>query len=121
MQSRYHCKAVQAAVAKYKVVADEAGISLTTLCVAWCAPVQDISFDIYILCFHNTTTSTWTSASFLAEISGSSPRKFIFFFHYLIKYFLDQSIQKIFYFILKTEALTWTLATPSATWEFELS
>ena len=43
------------------------------------------------------------SASFLAEISVSSPRKL--FILLSIKYFLDQSIQKIFYLLLKKEAL----------------
>ena len=44
------------------------------------------------------------SGSFLAEISVSSPQKLLF--HYLKKYFLDQSIQKTFYLILKKEALS---------------
>ena len=53
------------------------------------------------LCGQRTTCS----ASFLAELSVSSPRK-LFIFFYLKKKFLDQSIQKRFYFILKKEALT---------------
>ena len=44
------------------------------------------------------------SASFLDELSVGSPRKIIYFY-YLKIYFLDQSIQKIFYFILEKEAL----------------
>ena len=35
------------------------------------------------------------SAAFLADLLVRSPRKFIYF-HYLKKYFLDQSIQKYF-------------------------
>ena len=45
-----------------------------------------------------------TSASFLAEISFRAPCFFLNF-HYLEKSFLDQSIQKSLYLILKTEAL----------------
>ena len=44
------------------------------------------------------------SASFLAETLVRSPRKFVHF-RYLKNYFLDHSIQEIFYFILKKEAL----------------
>ena len=43
------------------------------------------------------------SASFLAELSVSSPRKLFIFI--ILKKNLDQSIQKIFYLILKKEAL----------------
>ena len=45
-----------------------------------------------------------SSASFLAEISVRSPRKSFIFITYK-KILLDQSIQKILYFILKKEAL----------------
>ena len=44
------------------------------------------------------------SASFLAELSVSSPRNYLFLLSKKI-FFLDQSIQKIFYLILKKEAL----------------
>ena len=44
--------------------------------------------------------ATGTSASFLAGLSVSSPRKIIYF-HYLKKSFLDQSIQKIVYLFWK--------------------
>ena len=49
---------------------------------------------------------TWTSASFLSELSVRSPWKLIVFVIY--KKNLDQSIQKILCFILKTEELTHT-------------
>ena len=50
------------------------------------------------------------SASFIAELSVSSPQKLFIFIIYK-KYFLDQSIQQIFYLILKKEALVGVLAT----------
>ena len=53
--------------------------------------------------FHSTDTAV-TSASFLAEISVSSPRKIIIFIIWK-KHFLDQNIRKIFYLILRKEAL----------------
>ena len=53
--------------------------------------------------------SRGTSASFLAELSVCSPRK-LFIFIILKKYFLDQNIQKLFYLILKKEALRGTWA-----------
>ena len=52
------------------------------------------------------------SASLLAEISVSSPRKLFIFIIYK-KYFLDQSIQQIFYLLLKKEALCTIEATVS--------
>ena len=47
----------------------------------------------------------------------------IIYFHYLIKYFLDQSIQKIFYLILKKETLlhTSTVVGGSASFLAEIS
>ena len=50
--------------------------------------------------------SLWVAASdaVLAEILLRSPR-FFFFYYHLTKYSRDQSIQKIVYLILKTEAL----------------
>ena len=50
------------------------------------------------------TTEVAPSASCFAEISVMSPWK-LFIFIILKKYFLDQSIKKIYYLILKTEAL----------------
>ena len=44
------------------------------------------------------------SADFLAEISVRSPRQLLILY-YLQKHFLDQTIQKIVYLSLKTEAL----------------
>ena len=43
------------------------------------------------------------SASFLARLLVTSPRNYYIF--YLIKYFPGQSIQKMFYLILKADAL----------------
>ena len=43
---------------------------------------------------------------FSRNIGQLTPK--IIYFHYVIKYFLDQSIQKIFNLTLKTEALTTT-------------
>ena len=54
-----------------------------------------------------STVHVSTSGSFLAELSVSSLRKIITFI--ILKKNLDQSIQKIFYLILKKEAL---LSTP---------
>ena len=47
---------------------------------------------------------TYHHCFLLAELSASSPRK-LFIFIILKIYFLNQSIQKIFYFILKKDAL----------------
>ena len=52
------------------------------------------------------------SASISAEISGRSPRK-LFIFYFPKKYFLDQSIQKMFFSLLKTEALVGVLDSSS--------
>ena len=53
------------------------------------------------------STGLWTSASFLAEASVGSPRK-LFTLLTKNKKCLDQSIQNVFYSVLKTEALVWT-------------
>ena len=49
------------------------------------------------------TCNIATSATFLAEISVRSAQKLYIFIIY--KHFLDQSVQKVFYLILETDAL----------------
>ena len=48
------------------------------------------------------TAGIASSASFLAELSLVIPK--IYYFRYIKKYFLDQSVQQIFHLILKKEA-----------------
>ena len=53
---------------------------------------------------NNQAPEVRSCASSLAGISVSSPRKIVIF-TIQTKYFLDQSIQRLFYYYLKTEAL----------------
>ena len=51
---------------------------------------------------------------FSRNIGKVTPK--IMYFHYLEKYFLDQSIQKLFNLILKTEALVRSCSSSAAMW-----
>ena len=75
---------------------------------AKCVPLSCGIYHTQNIIWCGITHARWrgfvTSASFLAEISVSSPRKICILIIYK-KYFLDQSIPKIFILILKKEAM----------------